>query len=97
MVQTPDSILFKKILELYTTFLQERATTWETSTFYNTAISIINSLKVVNDAAEHGLKLGYDFIDSAKSEEVYQEVLQVMENDRKRNPNHRNTKQKSKT
>ena len=43
----------------------------------------MKNIKVVNDAAERGVKLGNDFLDAAKLEVCYQDVV---ENDRNRVP-----------
>jgi len=54
---------------------------------------ILNSAKnvaavnVVNDCAERGVKLASDFVDTARSVEHFQNVLQVVEKDRKDAPN----------
>jgi len=41
----------------------------------------------VNDGAERGIKLATDFVEVARSDEHFQNVLQVVEKDRKDNPN----------
>ena len=46
----------------------------------------MNSLNVVNDSAERGVKLSSDFLDTAKTEENYQNILQVVEDHRKKAP-----------
>ena len=59
---------------------------------FQDGMKIINSLKCVNDCAERGVKLGADFLAAAKIEQRYQNILQVVENDRKVLPNQRNKK-----
>ena len=59
---------------------------------YKKAKLIVNSISVVNDAAERGVKLGYDFLGTAVKEERYQRVLQVVENSRHTLPNARKRK-----
>ena len=61
------------------------------------AEAVVKSMHVVNDAAERGVKLGSDFLDCAKIEEHYQDILQVAENDRHRVPNQRSRKAVSKS
>ena len=39
----------------------------------------MNSLNVVNDSTERCVKLSADFLDTAKTEENYQNILQVVE------------------
>ena len=41
------------------------------------------AVNVVNDRAEHNVKLISDFIDTARDDEHFQNVLQVVEIDRK--------------
>ena len=48
---------------------------------------VVNHLSVTNDAAERGVKLAHDYLESAKQEEMYQNVLQVVKNQRKAVPN----------
>ena len=43
----------------------------------------VTHLQVINDSAEHSVKLLTDFLSSDRSENKYQNVLQVIENDRK--------------
>ena len=47
----------------------------------------IKAINVISDCAERGVKMSADFIDAAKSEEHFQNVLQVVESDRKERPN----------
>src|SRR6218665_3577683 len=44
-------------------------------------------LAFVNDAAEPGVKLATDFFDTARSDKHFQNILQVVENDRQINSN----------
>ena len=52
----------------------------------------INAINVINDCVERGVKLSADFTGAAKSEEHFQNVLQVVETDRKERPNLRKRK-----
>ena len=52
----------------------------------------INAFYVINDCAERRVKLSADFTGAAKSEEHFQNVLQVVEMDRKERPNLRKRK-----
>lgn len=78
-----DSIQFFNMLKIDKSFLIQPVEAWPTNTSYQSAKSVISSLKVVNDCAERGVKLGADFLKSAKIEKRYQDVLQTVENDRK--------------
>lgn len=93
----PDSMMCFKILQLDTSFLHMPVTMWSITESYLKAETVVNNLKVVNDAAERGVKLGSDFISAAKIEENYQNILQVVENDRNRQPNQRNVKAEPKS
>ena len=48
---------------------------------------VIDRLVFTNDSAERGVKLTSDFIDTAKIEDNFQNVLQVVEDQRFKNPN----------
>ena len=85
----PDSLGFFITLGLDLDFLEESADTWENSDSYKDAKAAVKSLYVVNDAAERGVKISADFIDSARLEQRYQTILQVAENDRNIVPNQR--------
>ena len=52
----------------------------------------MKAVNVVNDAAERGVKLSTDFLSAARLEEQYQNVLQVVEKERKKRPNLRKRK-----
>ena len=53
---------------------------WEEEPSYKNGKSVVSHLCVVNDAAERGVKLCFDFFKAAKHEEGIQNVLQVVEN-----------------
>ena len=81
---TRDSWYIFHLLQLDPLFLTEDVATWSTSVAYQTSLVKLRALNVVNDCAERGVKLSSDFLSSAKGEEHYQNVLQVVEQDRKR-------------
>ena len=85
----PDSIGFFITLGLDLDFLEESVDMWENSGSYKAAKSAVDSIPVINDASERGVKITSDFLESAKKEERFQTILQVAENDRKRVPNQR--------
>ena len=62
---------------------------WPKDDGYLDAKLIVNNLSVVNDGAERGVKLAYDYLDSSKKEENYQNILQIVENDRSLVPDQR--------
>ena len=51
---------------------------------------------VVNDAAERGVKLCHDYINSSKQKGVLQNILQVVENVRARVPDMRQREKQTK-
>jgi len=60
---------------------------WNTNDAYRVSAENVKAINVVNDAAERGVKLATDFVDTAQSDKHFQNILQVVENDRQRNPN----------
>ena len=87
-----DSWSIFSIMKLNYGFLSKPVQDWPKDDGYLDAKLIINNLSVVNDGAERGVKLAYDFLDSSKKEENLQNVLQVVENDRNLVPNQRKRK-----
>jgi len=81
-----DSWFFFEILQLDPAFLTEDVDAWSESAAYQTSLKNLQAVNVVNDCAERGVKLSADFLSSAKGEEHYQNVLQVVERDRKKTP-----------
>ena len=69
---------------------------WAASPTYQAAKAAVKNLPVVNDAAERGVKITSDFLDSARNEERFQTVLQVVENDRRKVPDQRKRNMKVK-
>jgi hypothetical protein len=81
-----DSWFVFEILKLDPEFLTEDVEAWSTSAAYQSSLKNLQAVNVVNDCAERGVKLSSDFLSTAKSEEHYQNVLQVVEQDRKKIP-----------
>ena len=52
----------------------------------------MKNIKTVNDLTEQGVKLASDFHSVAQKESWYQNILQVVENERLRKPNQRKRK-----
>lgn len=80
------------LLQLNAEFMIEEVVNWPKSAAYQASLNNLQSLNVVNDCAERGVKLSSDFLASARCEEHYQNVLQVVEKDRKEQPNLRKRK-----
>ena len=85
----PASWLLFKCLKIDTSFLETPSSQWHQDPAFTRGMEIIENLSVTNDAAERGVKLSHDFMDSAKGEQTYQNILQVVENHRKNIPNQR--------
>ena len=84
-----DSWKFFDIVKVDTAFLELPVSDWCNDADYLRAKEVIDSLSVVNDAAERGVKLSSDFLCTTTSEEMYANVLQVVEDCRKKIPNQR--------
>ena len=91
-----DSWSIFSVMKLNYGFLSKPVEYWPKDAGYLEAKLIINNLSVVNDGAERGVKLAYDFIDSSKKEDNFQNILQTVENDRRLIPNQRKRKLTSK-
>ena len=68
-------------------FLELPVEEWSTNSDFIFSKAIIEGISVVNDCSERAVKLTSDFQSSSKTEEKFQDVLQVVEKDRKRRPN----------
>jgi len=82
-----DSWFLFYLLELDSKFLLEDVSEWSNSASYTASLTKLQAINVVNDCAERGFKLSTDFIDSAKCEDHFQNVLQVVEQDRRKHGN----------
>ena len=69
-----------RVLKLNEDFLY-KPVEWERDEQYKKAKAILNALSVTNDAVERGVKLA-DFQQTAKKEDRFQDILQVVENSR---------------
>ena len=91
-----DSWSIFSVMKLNYGFLSKPVEYWPKDAGYLEAKLIINNLSVVNDGAERGVKLAYDYIGSSKKEDNFQNILQTVENDRRLIPNQRKRKLTSK-
>ncbi|KAK6185087.1 hypothetical protein SNE40_007401 [Patella caerulea] len=82
-----DSWYIFKLLDIDPSFLEQPALTWLENGPYIEACEKIRSLNCVNDCAERGVKLSADFLECARLEDNYQNILQVVEDNRKLQPN----------
>ena len=54
----------------------------------------MSGLRVTNESAERGVKLVADYLKLAENEDTFQNYLQVVEHERKENPNLREISKK---
>jgi len=87
-----DSWFTLQILEIDHEFLAEDVGSRSNFAAYQASVVNVDAMNVVNDCAERGVKLSSDFLAAAKTEEHYQNVLQVVEQDRKQTSNLRKRK-----
>ena len=92
-----DSWSFFHILKLKSSFISLPVKEWPANCDFQEGKRVVDSLSVVNDGAERGVKLAHNFLDAAKTNKNFQNILQVVENDRKSVPNQRKRKVQSKT
>jgi hypothetical protein len=81
-----DSWLLFRLLDLDTAFLSRPASEWDDDDELQQNMGKTRSIVSVNDIAERGVKLSSDFLETSRLEDVYQVILQVVEHDRKINP-----------
>lgn len=82
-----DSWFFFQVLGMNTEFLSENVDLMHGNANFQSALKNITAVNVVNDSAERGVKLSSDFLEAARQEEHYQNILQVVEKNRKEKPN----------
>ena len=82
-----DSWFTVRQLGLKMFFLTLDVEQWEDEQSYKFSRIMIERLVFTNDSAERGVKLTADFIDTAKNEDHFQNVLQVVEDQRYKHPN----------
>ena len=86
---TPNSRNFFENMKLSDAFLEQPVSEWESHTSYRHAKTIVNHLHVVNDGCERSVKLAQECLGKAKKETKNQNIIQVIENDRKKRSNQR--------
>ena len=82
-----DSWKFFDLMKVDSSFLELPVRTWCDNAEYLRAKDVVDHLCVVNDAGERGVKLSQDFLSTTTTEDKYANVLQVVEDCRKRAPN----------
>ena len=82
-----DSPAFFTILNINSSFLREPVTEWRKNEDFLASKNVVSSLSVVNDSAERRVKLYSDFAGTAKKENKFQNIIQVVENNRNMLPN----------
>ena len=81
------------LLQFKTQELFTKPDGWQNLKSHKHEINVVKSIRVVNDIAERGVQLGYDFLTSAREEHNSQNILQIVENDCNCNPNQRHSKE----
>jgi len=81
-----DSWFAVKLLNLDMGFLEEPVDKWQKMESFQLSASKVDNIKVINDAAERGVKLTTDYRAKSKSEFHFQNLLQVVEKYRKEKP-----------
>ena len=84
---TSDSWFIFRLLKMDDEFLRINISSWQSHPSFLSSKQKIEALNVVNDSDERGVKLSSDFLNDARLEEHYQNVLQVVQTDRKETPN----------
>ena len=86
----PSSWEFFDILKVEADWLTQPLVEWEESEGYRKARQFVRNVKVVNDAAERGIKLASDYAKSlTKNTEMRQKIFQTVEWHRKEKPDFR--------
>jgi len=67
----PDSWYMMHILQLDISFLEKDVASWPGCAAFLTSSASVLSLNVINDCAEHGVKLSSDFLASARTEQHF--------------------------
>ena len=83
---------FFKAMKFSGNFLRKPVADWPSDEEYKAVEQVVESMSVVNDSAERGVKLAHDFLGSSRKEGNLQNILQVVENERKRLPKQRKRK-----
>lgn len=83
---TGDSWFIVQLLEMNMDFLDDDIENWPGHPSFLISKEKMTCLNVVNDSAERNVKLSSDFLEAARSEEHYQNILQVVESCRKETP-----------
>ena len=86
----PSSWEFFDILKVKADWLTQPVTEWEESEDYRKARHFVKTVKVVNDAAERGIKLASDYAQSlTKDSEIRQKIFQTVESHRREKPDYK--------
>ena len=83
---TADSWFFFHSLNVPDDFLVMPVSEWPSLESCKKGMNNVKAINVVNDVAERGVKLSSDYLSSARSEEHYQNTIQVVEANRKEKP-----------
>jgi len=87
-----DSWFTIHLLQLDVSFLHLPVSEWECGAADVASAANVTAVNVVNDGAERGIRLLADFLDATRSDQHFQNVLQVVEQDRQAAQNLRQTR-----
>ena len=76
-----------RLFDLDADFLSEDVDEWSSTTSYGNSVADIQAINVVNDGAERAIKMCSDYIHGARKEDNFQNLVQVVEMNRKMLPN----------
>jgi hypothetical protein len=68
-------------------FITECVSEWPELLSLQNSMENLKALNVVNDRAERGIKLTSDYLEASRSEEHFQGILQIIEENSKEMPN----------
>ena len=75
--------VFFHIMQIDSSFLLENPASWRSLNSYQSGLKNTGAVNVVYDCTERVVTLGADFAPHARSEDHYQNLLQVVKDDRR--------------
>ena len=82
------------MLKLDHSFLERHVSQWDECEFYQRCLAAVKCLNVINDSAELGVKMSSDFLEAARHEDNYQNIIQVVEHNHREMPDLRKPNKK---
>ena len=88
----PDSCYLFQLPNIDTSFFNEPGKEWNSCEAYLYSKNIVQRLNVVNDCAEHSVKIASDFAETATTSSNFHSAIQVVEKNREDQPSLRKKK-----